>query len=230
MNAPPSTLKDVDQAAEELMALGCKVGALHINDGAARLGFLGEIRAFAEEVYQDIKDGVISAAEGVEALWDEHEALRGKAGFYLTNGITVAGGVAQTYVGATTIVMSRGLAILPGLGYIAHGTNNVFEGSTNIYKGPNAKAAIGPTRAFYHYMADDANEANMAYGSMDLAFSIKGFMYLRRKPNTLQLFRRDPINYDHSYKLMGKMALSFESIVNFVTIKSMMTEEKQNNN
>lgn len=223
------TLKDVDQTAEKLMALGCKVSAMHINDGAARLGFLGEIRAFAEEVYQDIENGVISAAEGVEALWDEHEELRNKAGFYLTNGITVAGGVAQTYVGTTTIVMSRGLALPAGLGYIAHGTNNVYEGATNIYNGPNAKAAIGPTRALYQYMADDAYEGNMAYGSMDLALSIKGFMYLRRKPNTLQLFRRDPINYDHSYKLMGKMALSFESIVNFVTIKSMITEEKQNN-
>ena len=224
------TLKDVSQAADELMALGCKVGAMHVNDGAARLSFLDEIRAFSEEVFQDIEDGIISAAEGVEAFWDEHEALRGKAGFYLTNGITVAGGVAQTYVGATTIVMTRGLAMPAGLGYIAHGTNNVFEGSTNIYNGPNTKASIGPTRALYQYMADDAYEGNMAYGSMDLALSIKGFMYLRRKPNTLQLFRRDPINHDHSYKLMGKMALSFESIVNFVTIKSMMTEEKQNNN
>ena len=58
------TLKDVNQVAEELMALGCKVSAMHINDGAARLGFLGEISAFAEEVFQDIEDGIISAAEG----------------------------------------------------------------------------------------------------------------------------------------------------------------------
>jgi len=226
MTEPRCTLEDVSQAADELMALGCKVGALHINDGATRLSFLGEIRAFAEEVYQDIEDGIISAAEGVEAFWDEHEALRVKAKFYFINGVTVGGGFMQTYLGVTTTVVTRGAALPIGTGFIAHGTNNMYEGVINIYNGPSKKSAIGLTRKSYQYAMGGVYEGNMAYGYADLALSFKGLMQLTRKPKTLQLFRRDPINYDRAYKLTGKLALSFEAIVDFVTINSMIAEEK----
>lgn len=230
MNAPLCTLKDVDQAAEELMALGCKVGALHINDGAARLGFLGEIRAFAEEVYQDIKDGVISAAEGVEALWDEHEALRDKAGFYLTNGITTAAGAMQIKAGVTVTGGTLGVGSPFGALLISHGVNNIYEGSVNIYNGPKYLNAQGPMRLGYQTLMGGMNEGNILYGSIDILSSAGSLMVLKRKPKSIQLFRRDPINFEHAYKQSGKLALIFEGVANFVTILSMTPENNPEEN
>lgn len=220
------TLKDVDQAAEKLMALGCKVSAMHINDGAARLGFLGEIRAFAEEVYQDIEDGVISAAEGVEALWDEHEELRNKAGFYLNNGITVAGGAAQFGTGISIGTASAGLGAPLGGIFVGHGLNNIYEGGANIYNGPDAKSATGPIRQLYQDAMGEVYEGNQLYGYVDLTLSVTGLMRLVRKPNSLQLFRRDPINYERSYRQETKLSLALEVLVNDLTIKAMLQEQK----
>lgn len=227
MNAPPCTLKDVDQAAEELMALGCKVGALHINDGAARLGFLGEIKAFAEEVYQDIKDGVISAAEGVEALWDEHEALRGKAGFYLTNGITVAGGAAQFATGISIGTGSAGLGI-PFAGiFVSHGLNNLYEGGTNIYNGPNVRSATGPIRQMYQNSMGSVHEGNQLYGFTDLTLSFTGLIRLVKKPNSFELFRRDPINYIRFYKQATRQSLTLELLNNDLTIQAIRQAQQE---
>ena len=220
------TLKDVDQAAEKLMALGCKVSAMHINDGAARLGFLGEIRAFAEEVYQDIGDGVISAAEGVEALWDEHEALRDKASFYLTNGITVAGGVVQVELGTVITGASGGTAVPVGGLMISHGVNNIYEGIGNIYNGPNKPSVVGPTRWLYQEIAGGVYEGNIAYGTTDLALSAYGVFRLVRTPGSAQLFRQDPINYENAYKQAGRLSLLLEGSVDAITINSMINEEK----
>lgn len=218
------TLKDVNQVAEELMALGCKVSAMHINDGAARLGFLGEISAFAEEVFQDIEDGIISAAEGVEAFWDEHEALRDKAAFYVVNGITMAGGVAQVELGVAVSGASYGLGAPLGMFLIAHGTNNIYEGFGNIYNGPQLPSTVGLTRFLYQQRMGSVYKGNMAYGYMDLTLSGAGMMRLSRKAQSIQLFRHDPVNYERAYKQAGKIALFFEGTVDATTIYSMSQE------
>lgn len=93
------SLEDLNQAAEELIALGCAAGAMHIHDGVARLGFLGEVSAFVDEVVEDVKEGVISAAEGVAVFWDEQQALQTQVRFYWLNGVTLAAGAAQTTLG-----------------------------------------------------------------------------------------------------------------------------------
>lgn len=75
------SLEDLNQAAEELIALGCAAGAMHIHDGVARLSFLGEVSAFVDEVVEEVKEGVISAAEGVAVFWEEQRELRSQVFF-----------------------------------------------------------------------------------------------------------------------------------------------------
>lgn len=230
MKDPLCTLKDVDQAAEELMTLGCKVGAAHINDGAMRLSFLGEISAFTEEVYQDIEDGVMSAAEGVEALWDEHEALRDKAAFYVMNGITTGAGAMQIKAGFAVTGGTLGIGSPFGALLISHGANNIYEGSVNTYNGPKDLNAQGPLRLGYQTLMGGVNEGNMLYGSIDIFSSAGSLMILKRKSKSIQLFRRDPINFEYAYKQSGKLALIFEGIANFVTVLSMTPEDNPEEN
>lgn len=227
MNNSRCTQADIDQAAEELIALGRKACALHINDGVARLSFMRQVDAFVDEVVQDVVDGVISAREGLETLWEEHEALRGKVGFYMQNGITVVGGAAQVELGVVVSGASYGVGAPFGGLLIAHGTNNIYEGFGNIYNGPDMPSTVGPVRYFYQQRAGSVYKGNMAYGSLDLILSAGGLLRRSRKLTSAQLFRRDPINYERAYKQYGKPALLFEGLVDIITIKSML-EDKNN--
>lgn len=225
MNDLRCTQADVDQAAEELIALGRKACALHINDGVARLSFMRQVDAFVDEIVQDVVDGVISAQEGLETLWEEHEALRRKVGFYARNGVGVVAGVMQVELGVTTIGATRGLAAPVGGLLIAHGTNNIYEGFGNIYNGPDKEAVTGPTRWAYQQLAGSVHKGNLAYGAMDLSLSGYNVFKLTRKENSFLLFRYDPISYEPAYKQIGRPALIFEGIVDAITIWSMTTEE-----
>ncbi|MNI61614.1 hypothetical protein D3C73_1168950 [compost metagenome] len=65
----------------------------------------------------------------------------------------------------------------------------------------------------------------MAYYSMDLYLSVHGMYRQVPKSGALELFRRDPINYERAYKQAGKLALVFEAIVDFITMNSMLSLE-----
>lgn len=225
MNDLRCTQADVDQAAEELIALGRKACALHINDGVARLSFMRQVDAFVDEIVQDVVDGVISAQEGLETLWEEHEALRRKVGFYARNGVGVVAGVMQVELGVTTIGATRGLAAPVGGLLIAHGTNNIYEGFGNLYNGPDKEAVTGPTRWAYQQLAGSVHKGNLAYGAMDLGLSVYGVSRLIPKVGSFRLFKRDPINYEPAHKQMGRFALALEGIVDATTVWSMLNEE-----
>ncbi len=47
-----------------------------------------------------------------------------------------------------------------------------------------------------------------------------------RKTDSLQLFRRDPLNYESAYQQTGKLALFFEVLVDSITVNSMISEER----
>ncbi|KMM84903.1 Protein of unknown function [Pseudomonas taetrolens] len=225
MNDPRCTQADVDQAGEELIALGRKACALHINDGVARLSFMRQVDAFVDEIVQDVVDGVISAQEGLETLWEEYEALRGKVGFYMQNGITVAGGAAQVGTGVGISWGSSGVAVPLGGLYVSHGLNNIYEGAGNIHNGSSMSSTTGPLRKIYQDTMGGVHEGNILYGINDLGLSVGGLAWLVRKPNSFQLFRQDLINYTRAFRQMSKPALTFEIIVNIYTIQSMKQEE-----
>ncbi|WP_371259769.1 hypothetical protein [Pseudomonas sp. P1.8] len=64
----------------------------------------------------------------------------------------------------------------------------------------------------------------MFYFSVDLLLSAIGVFRPVSKPGSVELFRRDPINYERAYHQMGKLALSFEVLVDALTMKSMLSE------
>lgn len=219
------SLEDLNQAAEELIALGCAAGAMHIHDGVARLGFLGEVSAFVDEVIEDVKEGVISATEGVAVFWEEQQALRDKVLFYGVNGITVVGGATQVELGVAITGASYGVGTPFGAMLVAHGANNIYEGVGNIINGPNSQGAVvGPVRYLYQQRSNSIYEGNMAYGAVDLILSGGGLVRAIRKKESVQLFLQDPMNYEMAYRQVGKIALSLEGLVDALTMYSMNRE------
>jgi hypothetical protein len=216
-------IHDVTRSASDLVAAGCAIGMAHIPDGFARLRFGSMVAAYVDEVIQAVDEGVISAWQAVQEIRAEYEDLSAKARFYLQNGIGVVAGVMQVGSGISVIGSSRGLGVVPGGLMVGHGVNNVYESLGNIYLGPNAIGTVGPVRRIYQMVFDNDYEGDMKYYAVDLALSVYGVSRPVSKLGSVELFRRDPINYEMAYRQTGKLALSLEVLVDLLTIDAMVS-------
>ncbi|WP_256659520.1 DUF4225 domain-containing protein [Pseudomonas sp. H9] len=224
MNEQSCDIHDVTQAASDLVALGCTIGATSFYDGITQIQFGSVISDYVNGVINDVEEGLISAWEGVQEIRAEHEELISRASFYAQNGIGVVAGVMQIEVGVAITGSTAGFAAPVGGAFIAHGVNNIYEGGMNIYQGPTAEVARGPIRRVYQSIFNDEYAGNMTYGAFDLILSAGGMMRSVRKTDSVQFFRRDPLNYEPAYQQAGKLALFFEMLVDSITIKSMASE------
>ena len=222
MNESSCDIHDVTRSASDLVAAGCAIGMAHIPDGFARLRFGSIIASYVDEVIQAVDEGVISAWQAVQEIRAEYEDLASKARFYLQNGVGVVAGVMQVRTGFTIIGTPGGLGVIPGTLMVGHGANNIYESFGNIYRGPGAPSTVGPVRYFYRDMFDE--KGDMVYYSMDLFLSAIGVFRPVSKPGSVELFRRDPINYEMAYRQSGRLALFFEVLVDFFTIDSMLSD------
>ena len=198
MNESSCDIHDVTRSASDLVAAGCAIGMAHIPDGFARLRFGSMVASYVDEVIQAVDEGVISAWQAVQEIRAEYEDLSSKARFYLQNGVGVVAGVMQVRTGFTIIGTPGGLGVIPGTLMVGHGANNIYESFGNIYRGPGAPSTVGPVRYFYRDMFDE--KGDMIYYSMDLFLSAIGVFRPVSKPGSVELFRRDPINYEMAYR------------------------------
>jgi hypothetical protein len=224
MNDDSCDVHDVTKAASDLVAFGCSIGATQLYDSFLQLQFSSIVSSYANEIIQAVDEGLISARQGLQNIRDEYAELSSKAMFYTQNGIGILAGAIQIQTGASLLGKSRGIKLSGGLTYVAHGANNIYESAGNIYNGPDAPSTVGPIRKTYQHLAKNTKTGNTIYYSVDLGLSVFGVMSLVRKNYTLELFRKDPINYERAYRHMGKLALTFEALVDTITIKNIAEE------
>lgn len=219
MNEDSCDINDVTRAASDLVAFGCQIGATHLYDSFSQLKFGEIVSAYANEIIRAVDEGVISAKQGLQELREEYSELSAKSMFYFQNGVTIAAGSMQLQAGALAIGTSRGKAGITGIAVIGHGVNNIYEGVGNIYNGPDKPSIVGPIRMGYQKVFGIRN-GNFTYYTVDLYLSIRGMIHLVRKPDTVQLFNRDPINYERAHKQMGTLTLAFEALTDSFTLNS----------
>lgn len=229
MNEQTCDIHDVVKSASDLVAFGCSIGATQLYDSFMQIQFSSIVSSFANEIILAVDEGIISAQQGIQKIRDEYDELSSKALFYAQNGVGVIAGAMQVEAGVSKLGKTRGVGVITGFPLIAHGVNNIYEGMGNIYNGPGAPSVTGPVREFYQERLGGVYEGNMAYYSVDLYLSISGVSSLVRKPHSMQLFSRDPINYEMAYKQMGKLALAFEALAEVITIKNMISETNTTN-
>lgn len=215
-------IHDVTRSAVDLVALGCTLGAMHLYDSTAQLQFSSVVSSYANEIIRAVDEGIISAWEGVQEIRAEYAELT----FYVQNTIVVAAGAMQVEAGIMVTGNTRGVGAPYGFMLVSHGVNNIVEGAGNIKNGPDAPSTVGPVRKVYQYATGDVYQGDMAYYSADLFLSGLGMARKVRKPDSVQLFRSDPKNYQRAYQQFNKIALFFEALVDSITIGSMLSEEK----
>lgn len=133
-----------------------------------------------------------------------------------------ATGVGMCYFSALT-------ACGPGALMAAHGANNMYENSANLWNGRTDTA--GPLRKIYQGAALTAGgserQGNIAYGTVDVGLSIHGLSRLVLKPGAWKLFTRIRPDYVRSYRLMNKGALFFEIGMGSWTTSNLIEEIKK---
>lgn len=226
MNETSCDIHDVTKAAADLVALGCTIGATHFHDGITQLQFNSMVSSYANKIIKAVDEGLITAWEGVQSITNEYAELSSKAIFYAQNGIGVVAGAMQVEAGVAVTGATGGWGAPFGGLLIAHGVNNIYEGFGNIYNGPETPGVLGPVRWIYQDALGSEYQGDMLYGSVDLLLSGIGIIRLIRKPDSVQLFRRDPINHERAYIQTGKAALFFEALVDYITLNSMLSKEK----
>ena len=226
MNETSCDIHDVTRAASDLVATGCSIGMAHIPDGMERLRFGSIVSAYADEIIQAVDEGVISAWEGLQQIGAEHAELLSTALFYTQNGINILAGGAQIKAGVVVTGASWGVGVIPGALLVSHGANNIAEGASNIYNGPDMPATQGPIRRGYQALFRDSYSGNMAYYTTDLILSGYGMFRVVRKPGSVQLFRFDPISNERSYQQTGRLALFFEGLVDSITLSAIYEENQ----
>lgn len=219
MNEDSCDINDVTRAASDLVAFGCQIGATQLYDSFSQLRFSEIVSSYANEVIRAVDEGVISAKQGLQEIWEEYSELSSKSMFYFQNGVTIAAGSMQLQAGALAIGATRGKAGVTGIALIGHGVNNIFEGVGNIFNGPDKPSVVGPIRMGYQNVFG-IKHGNLTYYSVDLYLSIRGMIHLVRKPDSVQLFNRDPINYERAHKQMGTLTLAFEALTDSFTLNS----------
>ncbi|MGE8068182.1 DUF4225 domain-containing protein [Pseudomonas sp. NPDC089569] len=232
MNEDRCDIHDVKKAASDLVAFGCSIGAPQLFDSFLQLKFSSMVSSYANGVIKAVDEGLISARQGLQEIKEEYAELLAKALFYGKNGTGILAGFAQIHVGTTRFASSKGLTAPISLLYIAHGTNNIYEGMINIYRGPNAPETIGPVRNAYRKIVKSTHTGDNVYYEIDLALSAYGLLRKVRKPGTFELFNRDPINYERAYTQIGRPALALEILSNAISIDNIRnnTTAKQSSN
>lgn len=225
VNEDSCDIHDVTRSASDLVAVGCSIGMAHIPDGFARLRFGSIVSAYVDEVIQAVDEGIISTWHAVQEITTEYEGLSSKARFYLQNGVGVVAGVMQVRTGGAIVGTPGGLGVVPGGLMVGHGVNNIYEGLGNIYLGPNATSTVGPIRRIYQLASDSDYEGSMKYYAVDLVLSAYGAFRPVPRHGSVELFRRDPINYEMAYRQTGKLALFLEALIDLFTIEAMVSGE-----
>lgn len=224
VNESTCDIHDVTRVASDLVAFGCTLGATQFFDSFMQIQFNSIVSSYANEIVAAVDEGIINAQEALREISLEYAELSSKALFYAQNGVGVLAGVMQVQTGTSLLKNSRGINFLAGGAYIAHGSNNIYEGLGNIYNGPQAPGVVGPIRKGYQTINGDVSKGNITYYSTDLALSIYGVLRTVRKKKSIEFFHIDPLNYEYAYKQTGMLSLVFEGLIDAITIKSINDE------
>ncbi|WP_444886553.1 DUF4225 domain-containing protein [Microbulbifer sp. JMSA008] len=114
--------------------------------------------------------------------------------------LTTAGGIAQIAGGLA--LCSTGLGCAMGAVLVAHGANNIYEGTSG---------KDGLVRKGYQWASEslsgDSEYGDLAFGFVDVGMSIGGATRLVLKPNSWKLFRNIRSDYVRSYSQSSSSGL-----------------------
>ncbi|RKS87439.1 uncharacterized protein DUF4225 [Orbus hercynius] len=173
----------------------------------------------------NVDNGTMTYEQGSEKIKEEEDSLWNQSFQWLTNGLSIFGGVGMVMAGWA--LCSTGVGCLIGAPLVLHGANSVYEGTVgvasgiaNLMDGKNRDLNInGPLRQVYQSSATelgfDASVGTLTYDLVDFGISIRGKLKLVPKLNEFgdpkfKLFFYGRQDLERAYLQMSRKLLGAE--------------------
>ncbi|EMD1719437.1 DUF4225 domain-containing protein [Providencia stuartii] len=187
--------------------------------------FQSQVEAFAYLIVDQVESGQKSYEQGSAELKQEEKSLLEQSLNWLTNGLSIFGGVGMVWAGGA--LCGTGLGCIIGAPLIAHGANGIYEGVEGLVEGRDD--IDGPLRKGYQIAAKELgfNESvgNLTYDLIDLGISVHGKLKLVPKLNEFgdpkkNLFIKEYARQDleKAYKQMSDKLLSIEILSDTINL------------
>ncbi|MCO6524862.1 MAG: DUF4225 domain-containing protein, partial [Candidatus Schmidhempelia sp.] len=210
--------KDIKQDAQDLINYADKLRQKHLYYPNISREFRREVEHFTDSLVKRVENGSISYEKGKQDIKKEKDNLSTQSVAWLSNGLSIFGGVGQI-MGGFALCNSVGGCMFGGL-LVAHGANNIYEGVRGIGNGiinafDNGQRSLsvdGFTREGYKSMAEaigfGPEVGDVAYDFADLGISIHSKLKLVTKLDDFgdprfKLFRYGRQDLERGYKQMS---------------------------
>ncbi|WP_261653526.1 DUF4225 domain-containing protein [Erwinia mallotivora] len=235
--------EELQKAVRQLHEVSNATGYRFLPFGGARSDFFNEINALINGVTHEVSRNCMSLSGAVKTLNEETAYLRQQQLKLMADSIVQYAAVEKQQAGRLTKLVLKqvgfvggGVQVFAGFGVCAaslgslcaaygaplavHGINNVYEnGYYLLYR----KGRAGYTRQAYRAIAQQLgysdNQADMAYGIVDISLSGYGLTRPVLRADTFRLFRHINTDYIRGWREMGPVALRAEILGDMNTLK-----------
>lgn len=226
--------EDLQRAIKQLHEVSNATAYRYLPSGRSRSDFFNEINALINGITREVSSNCMSPGGAVKILNEETAYLRQQQFQLMAGSIVQYAAVEKQQAGRLTKLVLKqvgfvggGIQVFGGFGICAaslgslcaaygaplavHGINNVYEnGYYLLYR----KGLAGYTRQAYRAIARQLgysdNQADMAYGIVDISLSGYGLTRSVLRADTFRLFRHINTDYIRGWKEMGAIPLRAE--------------------
>ena len=225
--------------ARRLLQCADEVCEKHLYHDDIKQAFKQDIKSFANDIVEQVDSGAMSYEQGAEKIKVEEKSLLDQSLIWISNGLSIFGGVGLTSTGVALCYTGWGCVV--GAPMVAHGLNGIYEGSAGIFNGvmneidggDRDMEVDGPLRKLYQSGAEaigyDASIGDIIYDVVDLKGSLYGKVKLIPKLNefgdpVFKLFSYARKDLEMAYKQMTSFFLTLEVWSDFILIKKIRQE------
>ncbi|WP_334328165.1 DUF4225 domain-containing protein [Gilliamella apicola] len=225
--------------ARRLLQCADELCEKHLYHDDIKQAFKQDIESFANDIVEQVDSGAMSYEQGAEKIKVEEKSLLDQSLIWISNGLSIFGGVGLTSTGVALCYTGWGCVV--GAPMVAHGLNGIYEGSAGIFNGvmneidggDRDMEVDGPLRKLYQSGAEaigyDASIGDIIYDVVDLKGSLYGKVKLIPKLNefgdpVFKLFSYARKDLEMAYKQMTSFFLTLEVWSDFILIKKIRQE------
>jgi len=225
--------------ARRLLKCADELCEKHLYYDDIKQAFKQDVESFANDIVEQVDSGAMTYEEGAKKIKAEEKSLWEQSLIWIGNGLSIFGGLGLTVTGFGLCCSWVGAAA--GIPMMAHGLNDMYEGSVgiingimNIIDGGDRSISVnGPMRELYKSTAVllGLSEfwADIIYDFNDLAFSVYGKVRLVPKLNefgnpVFKLYSYGKKDLQMAFFKLKKHYLTAEIISDSVIIKKIWGE------
>jgi len=223
---------DIRIDAKALIQCAEEVCEKHLYYPEIKQAFMDDVTTFAQQIVTEVESGQKPYEQGRDELKAEEKSLDQQVKDWISNGLSVLGGVGMTMAGVALCTTGWGCII--GASLVLHGANGIEEGVRGIIAGDSNQSGFlkDVYKASARSLGFNEEVGELAYNLVDLGISVHGKLKLIPKVNEYgnpvrKLFHYGRKDLEMAYRQMSKRLLVAEIAGDVIALSDIV--QKTNN-